>query len=232
MSFLTTFVEKTFRIALDDMDCTVLPLRRFLLLELKKKNLDKAIKARDRNAIVTCLQEVLHLQTNKSEFEKYTPTQILKSVLQIIFHNRIRSDAVFLIPSPNHDKKPTEKHRYDFEGRIFTQWVDLLASNYGWSEESILEMSVDRVTYYIQEIMVRLHAEKEWSYRLSELAYKYDPGSKKSKYVPLEKPYWMKDEIDGTVKKTKIPYKLLPAGVINISGYDTVSKEEADTQNN
>ena len=230
MKFLDTFSPINITLELDKKSYPILSFGDFLLLENYKLKLKKTI---DLEEIKKILLDIIKLQTKK-EFIDYKPIDVLRSVFQILNENRLRSEAVFLSPpptDPNEENVKPKKKRYDYDGRFFAQWIDILASAYSWSEQEILNMNIDRITYYIQEIMVNKFHEKEWNYRLTELAYHYDATNKKSTYKPLTPPYWMNDKIDGKIHKTKIPINLLPYGVQNISGYEKLSRDVEEPKN-
>ena len=57
--------------------------------------------------------------------------------------------------------------------------------------------------------------EREFYYGLSEVAYHYDAATKKSKFVPLPRPNWMRPKVEPEkVVKTPIPASMIPMGVV------------------
>lgn len=234
MKFLDTFSTHKLELAIDKQQYPPLSFGEFLLLENYKSQFKKMVGKDKLEQLKIMFWNIIELQTKK-QYTKYKPIDVLRSIFQILNENRIKSEAVFLTPPPNNlseEKEKDKKKRYDYDGRFFAQWIDMLASVYGWSEKEILEMNINRITYYLQEIMINKFHDKEWNYRLTDLAYHYDSNTKKSTYKPLTAPYWMNDAIDGKTKKTKIPINLLPYGVQNISGYETLSRDVIETQTN
>lgn len=234
MKFLETFDSQTFRIALDDIEYSSISLGQFLCLEKYKRSLRKAIKHCELSEIVDTVENIVRLVYH-GNLADHKAVDILRSLVTIINHNGLTAEAIFLKNRPDHPhQKPDEPELYDYEGRFYAQWIDMLAAEYGWSEEAILGMNFNRSAFYMQEILIRQFHKREWEYRLSELAYQYDPHSKKSKYVALDKPLWMTKGADkATAPKTTIHPSMLPYGVENISGYERQAREEyevVDTQ--
>lgn len=113
--------------------------------------------------------------------------------------------------------KPKETPEpYDYPDRNWTWVVHKLASRYGWTRDYIFNLWPEEAAVYLQEIMISEHAESEERYRLSELAYKYDPSSKRSYYQPMAKPAWMLNyELPKPVRVLKA---YLPFGVQTMDG--------------
>jgi len=114
--------------------------------------------------------------------------------------------------------KETEKLSWDYPTRPYYVWTHLLASNYGWTIEYINNLKVEDVLALIQEILTEQHLEKEFQRSLSEVAYEYDKTTKKSKFIPMERPYWMLPK-PKEIKKVKIPKSILPQGnIVDLNG--------------
>ena len=114
-----------------------------------------------------------------------------------------------------------EQIPWDYIGRDWYWWVNLFAGNYGWTEGIIEKLDIDDAIGFFEEILVQEQIQKEWEHGHSEAAYKYDKATKESKYVPLERPKWMRVTKDNykpkPVKKIKIRQDMLPVGnVVNL----------------
>lgn len=121
-------------------------------------------------------------------------------------------DFAVLKPREQEEKR---KVSWEYEGRTFYLWSHLLASSYGWSIEYIADMYFNDALALLQEILVDEQLKKEWEWGLSELAYPYDPSSKKSKFHPLPRPSWMSEDIIlSQPKNMKIPKFMMPVGII------------------
>ena len=109
---------------------------------------------------------------------------------------------------------------WDYDGRIWYIWAHNLASEYGWSLEYIAEMDVDYATALFEEIFVDEQLDREFHWMTSEIAYPYNPASKKGEFKPLPRPSWMMDEIrilqrnNGEPPKVKILKDHMPVGLI------------------
>lgn len=197
----------------------------FFKIEYLRDELTKSLKRNDKKQFLYNFREILQERT-KEDFSG-NPKEDFILLFEILINNKINSDLVFLKPPPKTpDEKPKPKNRWDYEGRFLVQWINLLAKNYGWTVDYIRSLSIDLAVYFIQELYIDEQFDKEWSYSLSELAYKYDPNTKKSNFVPLSRPYWMQENVDAEIKKIKIPKRLLPYGVTVVSGIETPNAVE------
>lgn len=109
-----------------------------------------------------------------------------------------------------------EPEPYDYPGRNWAWVVHKLASRYGWTRDYIFSLYPEEAAVYLQEILVSEHFEAEERYRLSELAYAYDSTTKKSHYVPYQKPGWMYSQ--ELPKPVRVLRAYLPFGVQTLAG--------------
>jgi len=106
---------------------------------------------------------------------------------------------------------------YDYPDRTWAWWIHRLASRYGWTRDEIFDLWPEEAACYLQEIFVSEFDEAEERRSLSELAYKYDKGSKRSRYVPLPRPNWMAGKEPPT--RRQVRRDMVPIGVvIDLSG--------------
>lgn len=117
-----------------------------------------------------------------------------------------------------------KKEAWDYEGRTWHRYSHLFAKAYGWSLEQISQLKVEDALAIIQEILTDEQLEREFAWGLSERAYSYDPNTKKSSFVALPRPYWMKPKMDMTVKKIQIPKLMMPMGAVNYDAVDEATK--------
>lgn len=129
--------------------------------------------------------------------------------------NNIDNSIPLLSPTPK-ESKPAD---WDYDGRNWFYFSHLLAHAYGWDIEYIAKLDANEALKYLQEILVDDQLEKEFYYRLSEVAYPYNKSTKKSEFSPMKRPYWMKPLAPQTIKRIKIRKDLLPVGYIkDVSG--------------
>lgn len=121
----------------------------------------------------------------------------------------------FPITVPSNEKFKEEP--WNYEGRLWHVYSHILASSYGWSLEYISQLQVSEAIAKIQEIMTEAQLEREFYYGLSEIAYPYDKGSKKSIFKPLERPHWMRPKIQ-PIPRFKIPKAVMPMGNVVMNG--------------
>lgn len=110
-------------------------------------------------------------------------------------------------------KETNEKLGWDYPGRTWFVWLHLLANAYGWSVNYIEYLDIDNAIALLQEILVDDQLKKEWEWSRSEIAYQYNENTKTSKFIPLERPEWMK-AIPKPAKKVKIPSSMIPVGIV------------------
>lgn len=237
MNFIDSLADKKYELPLDGENSGViyhsLHLGDFFTLEKLRIELKESLARNDKESFRLVIGKIIKLQTKK-DFTELHLNKMLKSVIKIIRENYIEADAVFLVPPPvntNPKDKSTkdEKIRWDYNGRVLAIWIDTFARYYHWTLEKILDLPLNAAIYLYQEILAQNQFIKEWQYSLtgSQLAYQYNENSKKSEFVPLPRPYWMDDKIDGAIKTQKLRRDMLPSGVvIDLSGMGVLSAHE------
>lgn len=102
---------------------------------------------------------------------------------------------------------------WEYPGRSWFFWLNVFAKQYGWDESAIAALDIDTAIALYQEITVDEQTGREWQWGMSENAYSYNASTKKSKFVPLERPDWMAVAAKPRkVKKIKIRADMLPSG--------------------
>jgi len=186
--------------------------RRWAVLEDRKYD---AIKAVEQGAPDFPLFVFGYISTALTicpkKFNKVYWQDALKAFLKI--HSVTAPDASLPLVSLNSDKR-SERDAWDYSGRLWYFYANIFASAYGWSEKQIAGLSVDAALSYMQEILTAEQFEKEFQHRLAETSYSYDKATKKSKYIPLPKPYWMVAKKKDVPKVISIRADMLPVGVI------------------
>jgi hypothetical protein len=120
---------------------------------------------------------------------------------------------------PHKDKGKREV--WDYEGRGYAMYLHLLAKTYGWGIDSVSKLNVDLALALIQEIITDEQLDREFLWSMSDRSYIYNAQTKSGKPNPLERPYFMKEEVKPP-EKTKIPTSMMPQGIVK---YDTLSEE-------
>lgn len=100
---------------------------------------------------------------------------------------------------------------YEYPGRTFYYYANLIAKSYGWSLDTISTLDVDEALALIQEISIDEARNKEWQWELSDRSIGWDEQLKKTKHNPYPLPDWMLP-IPTEPKKYRIPISLLPVG--------------------
>lgn len=146
----------------------------------------------------------------------FVPVNFLKIPWQDVFEAFYKvhslSSTVRDIPiTSKQNKEKLEKDVWDYSGRLWYLYSNIIASAYGWTEKQIAKLSVDDALAYLQEILTEKQLMKEFAWSSSEIAYPYDDRTKKSKFQPLTRPYWMAKEKE-VRQAPPIPKSLLPVG--------------------
>lgn len=150
------------------------------------------------------------------EADQAHPVEVLRAFALLRGANSWQISLAFMKEQgPKKEPEP-----YDFEGRNWAWIVHKIASRYGWTRDYIFSLYPEEAAVYLQEILISEHFEAEERYRLSELAYAYDSTTKRSNYVPYQKPPWMySTELP---KPVRILKTMLPFGVKDLSGQEVV----------
>lgn len=107
------------------------------------------------------------------------------------------------------------KSNFKINESSWFMWSHLIAKAYGWKLEYIAQLDIDDAMGFIQEIFFEDQLEREWEWALSEKSVHYDANTKKSKFKPLDRPNWMKPEVEIKEPKVeRIPIEMIPSGVI------------------
>lgn len=140
------------------------------------------------------------------ETDGATGTEVLVAYAEVRALNNWQWDLPFM----REERGPMKPPPYDYPDRNWAWWVHKLSSRYGWSRDEIFDLWPEEAACYLQEIFVSEIDESEARRSLSELAYRYDKGSKRSHFIPTPRPAWMVDS--GPPKRYRIRRDMLPVG--------------------
>lgn len=110
-------------------------------------------------------------------------------------------------------EKKSQKEDWDYPGRLWFYYAHMLARAYGWTLDYIANLSIEEGLSLVQELLTAEQLEKEFQWGMSEIAYPYNSKTKKSKFNPLTRPYWMLP-VAKPIENIRIPKKLMPQGLI------------------
>lgn len=193
-----------------------LKLGKFFILDYLR---DEIRKKRNPYELLGIITEILELYGE--DLGEQSAFDVFSHLMEIFISNKMESDASFLKPNPvKRTAEEDKKEKYEYEYRYMAEWINKFAINYHWSLNEILDLDIDLAAYLYQEILLDEFSKREWEYSLTEGAYSYDSNTKKSKYNPMKKPYWMSDEDQPKrITKTLIRKDMLPLGnVQELSG--------------
>lgn len=200
---------------LGNVECPVVrsKLRAWLALEEFYTGIVKAAEMGNREDLVSSLYSYVSTAFSISidylhTFPWYEITRAFKEVYQI---NVPSLD--FPMIRKRIQKETNEKAGWEYPGRTWYIWLHLLAGAYSWSVNYIEHLDIDDAIALLQEILVDDQLDKEWEWSLFEGAYKYNEQTKTSKFMPLDRPEWMKS-IPKPVKNIRIRASQIPAGLI------------------
>lgn len=206
--------KKKYYLLLDEGFHETLGLGRFFELQQHRDVLVNSLRNKDFEGFIDSVKSIINLQGD-FDLSKSFPVAILVSMMTILSENKLDSEIAFLKPVPD---KATEKQKplgWSYSDRHVASYIHMLSKSYGWTLDEVLNINPNLAFYLIQEIIFDDFNEKEWYYKLTEFAYKYEEGSKTSSYVPLPRPYWMREEVyDVVPKKQRMLKSALPFGMI------------------
>lgn len=198
-------------------------LRKWLQLENLRSKIVKAAEDRDRHSLVSHVYSYLSAALPIEELDKLPWYEVVTALFEISDANRpILRFPMLLIPS-----KGKKEADWDYEGRNWYSWANMLAHAYGWTLKYIENLDIDDSIGLLQEILSDRQSEREWEWSLSEIAYPYNAVNKKSEFKPLPRPEWMTSlqEVKEP-KKIKIKQDMLPVG--NVIKYDDSRFRKSD----
>jgi hypothetical protein len=155
----------------------------------------------------------LSVASTVNEGEAWTDT--VSTLLKCFREFAPNQDLPLIKDATGEKGKPSS---WDYEGRGFWLWANVLCKAYGWTIEYVSDMDYNDAFTLLQEILTDEQLDKEFTYSLSEIAYPYNKSTKKNHFKPLPRPYWMKAVVS-EIKKVKFHKEFLPQGmVIDTSG--------------
>jgi hypothetical protein len=120
------------------------------------------------------------------------------------------------LPILHPTKQKKETNAWDYDGRVTFMYNNIIAKAYGWSVEYVNNLDVDTALALIQEILTDEQLEREFLWAMSDKSYSYDTKTKSGKANPLERPYFMKEEVKEP-KRVRMPASLMPQGFVDYS---------------
>jgi len=188
-------------------------LRAWLKLDAVREKLVDAIDAKDIDGVATSLCSFVSIASNVSDVDKLPWYEIAHAFIAVEYENKLNFDFALLRTS----KKKPDIPAWDYQGRQWYWWHNILSSKYGWSSEYIAEMDIDDATGLLQEIMIDEQLEREWEWSLTEIAYPYNATTKQSNFKPLERPEWMMITLPENRPKipiVRIRKDMMPVGMV------------------
>lgn len=190
--------------------------KQWVILENKKEKIFRAVETEEfPDKVLDFLSTALNVNSKWFEDARWD------KIILAFYASLARYPSVSLpLTIPSNEQFKEDAWTYD--GRTWHLYSHLLAKEYGWSLEYISQLQVDEALAKIQEIMTDIQLEREFYYGLSEIAYPYNPQTKKSHFKPLHRPHWMREKVQ-PVPRFKIPKEYMPQGMVMM---DNVLPEE------
>jgi len=188
-------------------------LRAWLKLDTVREKLVDAIEAKDIDGVATSLCSIVSIASNVSGVDKLPWYEIANAFIAVEYENRLTLDFALLRTTKKHQDIPA----WDYQGRQWYWWHNILSSKYGWSSEYIAELDIDDATGLLQEIMIDEQLKREWEWSLTEIAYPYNATTKQSNFKPLERPEWMMiilPENRPKIPIVRIRKDMMPVGMV------------------
>jgi hypothetical protein len=188
-------------------------LREWLKLDAIREKLTDAIDAKDIDGIANSLCTFVSVASDAKEIETLPWYEVADAFITVEIENQPKYKFALF----RSKKESIDDPAWEYEGRQWYWWLNILASRYGWSAEYIAELDVDDATGLLQEILVDEQLEREWQWSLTELAYPYNESTKKSNFKPLDRPKWMMTvlpENQPKIPTIHIRKDMFPAGIV------------------
>lgn len=159
----------------------------------------------------------------KRLWERVYWEDVLDSYLRVASALPIRRYLPIISLTP--ENKNTQKPIWDYEGRNWFFYANLIAGKYGWTIQEIADLDAFTGMALIEEILLTHQLEREFQWSMSEASISYDEKTKTAKPNPLPRPYWMKQSRPDDplpIPRFKIDKDKMPLGVVN---YDAISED-------
>lgn len=210
-------MDKIIKINGKDITLHRLRLREWSKLEEVKKDLDEVASIKDYSGMFIQMVKFIEatiLSEEKIDWEKLPWYDFLSIYSEAIIVNTPSIDFPIL-----HGKNESkEKLPWEYKERSWYFWLNLFATNYGWTEDVIAQLDVDTAIGLYQELEIDEQLQKEWEWGLSEIAYRYEKSTKKTVFQPLSRPVWMKPLVPKALPIVKIRKDMMPIGnIIDLS---------------
>lgn len=194
--------------------------RARLGLHLRLSRLLEKIDFEDAQQSTEAVSE--YLSAAGVDTESLTGFEQLRALIVLSDLNRFQAKLPYLEWDGGAvDKEPP----YTYPSRAWALWVHKLASRYGWSRDEIFSLWPEEAAVYIQEIILAEYDEADERRALSELAYKYDKTTNKSRFIPLPRPAWMVEKKEKP-KTIRVRKDMLPIG--NIIKLSDLTKDDVE----
>ena len=187
--------------------------KRWIILEGKKEKLLEAVENKQPDFPDLLLS---YLSTALGVSSKYYDQADWIQVIKAFYVCLSLSPNIKLPITEPHETKDSQAS-WDYEGRSWHVYSHMLAKAYGWTLEYISQLHPIEAIAKIQEILTDEQLEREFYYGLSEIAYPYNPQSKKSIFQPLERPHWMRPKLQ-PIPRFQIPKAMMPMGTVIMDG--------------
>lgn len=212
-------MEKQIKIGGKDFLLQRLALGDWCKLEEVKKEIDDAVSKDDYELVFTKMVKFIETALRHSGLDWNIPWfEFVEIYSKVTAENSPTKDFPILRSVQGDNKKLP----WEYDGRSWYFWLNLFAKNYGWKSDEIYQMDIDDAIGLYQELAINDQLEKEFYYGLSEVAYPYNSGTKKSEYKPMPRPNWMLPIVPKQLPIIRMKKDHLPLGnVIDLQAQES-----------
>jgi hypothetical protein len=202
---------QTIKIGNKDIELSKVKLKMWLLMADVLSEYEEAKKEKNFIHMAECMYKYLDMGIKDVDIV-WRDAPWIDTVSVFIALNKVnRLNIKFPIFSADAKKQSKSGIDIEYPNRTWYLWMNLIASAYHWGMDTIAQLDVEDAIPLIQEIFIDQQYKREWEWSLSEIAYPYNSSTKKSKYVPLERPSWMTSHVAAPMK-TLIRKDFMPVG--------------------
>jgi len=186
-------------------------LRLWLQLSLVHDKITSAVETKNFDELSSNILSYVSTALDVINIDSLPWEQVIDALVEIVNVNALDFTIPLLLSKSDKD----EDVPWEYPERNWYFWSHQLAKEFGWTLEYIANLEVEDAIKLLQEVLVTKQLEREWEWSLSEKSVSYDTATKKSKFVELPRPDWMRISVAPVSKKdVQIPEFMMPIGHI------------------
>lgn len=190
-------------------EVTQAKLKLWLELGSIQKQLSEAVEIKDFAKLPELIESYVSTASGALGIDNLPWEELIDAFLDISKINSIDFEIPLLLTK----LKDEGYIPWDYDGREWYFWANIICKEYGWELDKVEFLEVEDAVKLIQEIFIDRQLQKEWEWALSDRALHYDSNTKQTTFKPLDRPDWMMKSVKPIPRKiVQIPEHLMPLG--------------------